>query len=326
MIQDIAPHKLNNHYEPGKQVSADSPCVCFYNDTVCVSSSVQSSGAFGDVSFLPTYADFGEGTPAHYLFTYDEKDLFLVRAYKAPDGFEFVNVKDIRRLFLMQKHEAFLLMTAYQVENWYLDNAFCGRCSAATVHSPKERAVICPNCGRTIYPRILPAVIVAVTYNGRILLTKYEPRSGQSYAFYALVAGFTEIGETLEECVAREVMEETGLPVKNVTYYKSQPWGVVDDLLMGFYCEADTEAMEALYGADNVLDDEGWPTIHLDRDELRKAVWLKPEEMELQPDVYSLTNEMMMLFKAKKVASPADVPTGLTRADIEGLEHQFYDK
>ena len=95
---------------------------------------------------------------------------------------------------------------------------------------------------------------------------------------------FTEIGETLEETVAREVMEETGLRVRHIRYYKSQPWGIVDDLLAGFFCLA-----------------EGDPTIRMDPGELKLAEWRTPEEIELQPDDFSLTNEMMTLFKTRRL-------------------------
>ena len=98
--------------------------------------------------------------------------------------------------------------------------------------------------------------------------------------YYALIAGFTEIGETFEQTVAREAMEETGLRVKNIRYYKSQPWGVVDDILAGFYCELD--------GDDVITRDEA---------ELAVAQWTRREDVVLQPDDLSLTNEMMTLFK-----------------------------
>jgi len=98
------------------------------------------------------------------------------------------------------------------------------------------------------------------------------------------VAGFTEIGETLEETVAREVMEETGLKVTNIRYYKSQPWGIVDDLLAGFFCDVS--------GDDTITMDEG---------ELKVAEWRSRDDIELQPDQYSLTGEMMTMFKEGKI-------------------------
>ena len=103
------------------------------------------------------------------------------------------------------------------------------------------------------YPKICPAVIVAVLDGERILLTKY---AGRSYTRYALIAGFAEIGETIEQTVHREVMEEVGLRVKNLRFYKSQPWSFSDTLLMGFYCDLDGE-----------------DRITLDQDELAVAEW-----------------------------------------------------
>ena len=292
--------------------------------------------SYGDLSFLPTVSEFPEETEFQYLFTFDDTDLYLTSTPTELEGIEFAHLGDIRRLSMLDKHQVFLLMTALQLYNWYKDNKYCGRCGTPTVHHPKERALTCPKCFRNIYPRILPAVIVAVTYNGKILLTKYAPISGQSYPYYALVAGFVEIGETLEECVQREVMEETGLAVKNIRYYKSQPWGIVDDLLMGFYCEVDLEAQEALLKDElpqplalqaklerdddrSLMDENGDPKVRLDPNELKTGVWLPPEEMTLQPDAYSLTNEMMLLFKAEKVHEPGELPLPYTREDIELL-------
>lgn len=337
MIQDIAPHKLENHYVPDKVTTPDSPVVCFSAGQVLL-----RPDALGDLSFLPTVSDFPEGTAFQYLFTYDGVDLFLTNTPTDLEGIEFAHLGDIRRLAMLEKHQVFLLMTALQLNNWYKDNLFCGRCGKPTIHHPKERALTCPECHRNIYPRILPAVIVAVTYNGKILLTKYAPISGHDFPFYALVAGFVEIGETLEECVQREVMEETGLAVKNIRYYKSQPWGIVDDLLMGFYCEVDLEAQEALLNDElphplamqaklardndrSLYDENGDPKVRLDPNELRTGVWLTPEEMTLQPDAYSLTNEMMLLFKAEKVHEPTELPLPYTREDIELLEEEFYE-
>ena len=110
----------------------------------------------------------------------------------------------------------------------------------------------------------------------KILLTKYR----KGYKHFALIAGFTEFGESLEECVRREVFEETGLTVKNIRYYKSQPWGIVQDLLVGFYCDVD-----------------GDPEIKMDSSELKLAGWYSRDEIILQPDEMSLTGEMMRKFK-----------------------------
>ncbi len=140
-----------------------------------------------------------------------------------------------------------------------------------------ERMMRCPECGQMEFPKICPAVIIGVTDKGRILMSKY---AGREYRAYALLAGFCEVGETIEETVQREVMEEVGLKVKNITYYKSQPWSFSDTLLLGFFCELD-----------------GPDEIHLDEQELSLAEWVRREEIEAEPDDLSLTNEMMLAFK-----------------------------
>lgn len=138
----------------------------------------------------------------------------------------------------------------------------------------------CSACGQREYPKLNPAVIVAVTEGDKLLLTKY---AGRAYTKYALIAGYTEIGETVEETVQREVMEEVGLKVKNIRYYKSQPWSFTDTLLMGFFVEVD-----------------GDDTIRLDENELQVAKWCSREEIP-ENDGISLTREMMEVFKNGKV-------------------------
>ncbi|MBP3701267.1 MAG: NAD(+) diphosphatase, partial [Lachnospiraceae bacterium] len=194
-------------------------------------------------------------------------------------GYEYMKIFEIRRK--QPQHRVFAAETAYHLYVWYRDNRFCGRCGSPTVADSRERMLRCPHCGNMIFPKIVPAVIVGVTRGDEILLTTYANRE---YKRYALIAGFTEIGETAEETVAREVMEEVGLPVKNIRYYKSQPWGFECDLLLGFYCEVDEGR------ADGDL-------ICMDEQELASAQWVKREDMPEYPEEISLTHEMMMRFK-----------------------------
>ena len=273
MIQDIAPHRLDNRFQPGRKPEKDSPVVCLKEEKVLLPG--------GD---FPRRRDF-PGRPDEaftFLFMLD-RDAFFFTEEDAPlpeeEGTRWVSIRDLRRERLLPREMIFALYTARQLIAWYRNNRFCGRCGARTFHDEKERAIRCA-CGHLIYPRIVPAVIVGVLHEGKMLVTQY--RTG--FAHFALVAGFTEIGETLEETVAREVMEETGLRVRHIRYYKSQPWGIVDDLLAGFFCLA-----------------EGDPTIRMDPGELKLAEWRTPEEIELQPDDFSLTNEMMTLFKTRRL-------------------------
>ena len=287
MIQDIYPHRLINRFDPDKKPQDDSYVMAFHNNDVLLCSDEHC------VEF-PRVKDFemeeAERESLRYLFSIDETDCFLLSRdafdpdqedgcadLKLPSGFTFRDSGKLRRMDIGPRENLFAEFTGHQLYRWYRDNRFCGTCGSHTAHSRTERAVVCTRCGRTIYPRILPAVIVGVTNGDRILMTKYADRP---LSFYALVAGFTEIGETLEETVRREVMEEVGLKVKNIRYYKSQPWGVVDDILMGFYCDVD-----------------GDDTIRIDRNELKEGRWFRREEVVLQPTDFSLTNEMMREFK-----------------------------
>ena len=111
-------------------------------------------------------------------------------------------------------------------------------------------------------------------------MSKY---AGREYKKYALIAGYAEIGETIEETVKREVMEEVGLKVKNIRFYKSQPWSFTDTLLLGFFADLDGE-----------------DKITLDKEELALAEWFEREDIPITERNISLTNEMILYFKEKK--------------------------
>ena len=148
--------------------------------------------------------------------------------------------------------------------------------------SRDERAVVCQSCGRVVYPSIAPCVIVAITNGDKLLMTKYNPKN-HKYSRYALVAGYNEIGETLEDTVRREVMEEVGLKVKNIRYFGNQPWSFTDTLLVGFFCELD-----------------GSPEIKMDDDELSFAQWFTRDEKPKMTSTISLTNTMIEHFRTQK--------------------------
>ncbi|MBQ8638292.1 MAG: NAD(+) diphosphatase [Lachnospiraceae bacterium] len=276
MIQDISPHRLNNHYQ---EQNPGESSVCFYvkNGMMLVKETA------GTIAYPPASWDTAGCV---YAFSLDEERYFL--HLEDLDGeqatrFEeqgYTWVKPMQFRTLAPRHLAFAGITAMHIRNWYMRNRYCGCCGHATELDHRERMVRCPSCGNMVYPRISPAVIVAVTRGEEILLTKY---AGRTYSKYALIAGYTEVGETAEETVAREVMEEAGLKVKNIRYYKSQPWGFSETLLLGFFCEVD--------GSDE---------IRMDEEELAVAQWVRRDEIETVQESFddiSLTNEMICLFR-----------------------------
>ena len=270
MIQDIYPHKLNNQYDKDAAASPEDFALCFDGPKLLLKKTPEG------LSF-PRVGDFLPGTAGKYLLSVDEQRFFLMPMPEIlPEGCEISDVVTLRRTAPMPQHLIYAAVTGKHLADWYRDTQYCGRCGSKMGHSTTERAMVCPGCGYTAYPRIMPAVIVGVTNGNKILITRYRV----GYGHNALIAGFTEIGETLEETVAREVMEEAGVRVKNIRYYKSQPWGFANDILMGFYCDVD-----------------GDTEIHMDNQELKQAGWVEREQIELQPDNFSLTNEMMEKFK-----------------------------
>ncbi len=275
MIQDIAPAKLDNSYKP--RVPGEEDAVLLFDGD----GELYTAAEDGKLRFTSGKDIPAEGTV--YLFSVDDARFFLAApgTKTCCPGFEYRTIRELRDTG--GGKELFAAFTAYHLWKWYTDNRFCGRCGSRNGFHPAERALQCVSCGQVVYPRINPAVIVGVTRGDSLLITRY--RTG--YAHNALVAGFAEIGETLEQTVEREVLEETGIRVRNIRYYKSQPWGMAQDLLAGFFCEAD-----------------GSSEIRMDENELKYAEWVPRDRIVLQPNNLSLTNEMMQVFREGREKKP----------------------
>ena len=274
MIQDIAPHRLDNRFLPDIKPGKDSLIVSFDGALPYVREG--PCCPFPELRDVPAAPE-----KLTYLFRTDGRELFYYPE-KLPetDSYRYISPSLLRKKKTIPREWMFSVYTAGQLCRWLRDNRFCGTCGTETVPHSSERALRCPACGRVIYPRIQPAVIVGVISGECLLLTRYADRP---FTQNALVAGFVEIGETLEDTVRREVWEETGLSVKNIRYYKSQPWATADDLLAGFFCDLD-----------------GQKEIRLDG-ELSSAIFTPRHEIVCQEDDYSLTNEMMTVFKEGRI-------------------------
>lgn len=282
MIQDI--HGIY-HNEYQELIPEQDDCVMFVQGR----SVLMSRDSEQTIRYI-TYGQLMEASggdisadACRYLFSIENQGItekyFLGNSHMlTPQLMEKYDYRQ-QNVFRTMKPEdkAFAGITACQLANWYENTQFCGKCGTRLEHDKVERMMKCPKCGAMHYPKISPAVIVAVTNGDKILMTKY---AGRDYKKYALIAGFTEIGETIEDTVRREVMEEVGIHVKNIRYYKSQPWSFTDTILMGFYCELD-----------------GKDTITMDAHELSVAEWIQRENIPTEYDGISLTNEMIMRFK-----------------------------
>lgn len=321
MIQDLLNNSYDNFYNAEAKATDDSFIVYFKNnELLChalgnvasLENAIPGKAGSEEVLWnLPTFKEVNgvcslENNNLTYLFKMSlngkEKDFYLLRddsiledsslAYeritseedyplKSPTDNDYYYIPAIKFRSLKPLTVSFAIITAWQLYSWYRDNTYCGRCGHMTIPDNKERMVKCPVCNNLIYPKICPGVIVGIISKGRLLLTKY---SRKGYNRYALVAGFTEIGETLEESAKREAFEEVGLKLKNITFYKSQPWSASSSLLAGFFAEVD--------GSDEVV---------LETEELKEGTWFYPENIVQMHEGVSLTEEMINYFADGKM-------------------------
>lgn len=276
MIQDIAPHQFSLDYQVLAPTSGDT--VLFLH---------KGNFYLTPEKTYPLYEDFHyEEQEARfiYLFSIDHQNYFLAdfsSSYMEAfctlhcekgllTAYTYRDIRVLKPMFL-----AFVGYTAWHLYSWYHTNRFCGRCGAKMELGVNERKVVCPNCHSEVFPRINPAIIVAVHDSDRLLMTKYN-RPG---SWFVLIAGFVEIGETAEDTVHREVMEEAGVKVKNIRYFGSQPWGIAGNLTLGYTAELD--------GSDELT---------IETNELSDGRWFQREEVPVPDDDVSITAAMIRAF------------------------------
>ena len=184
---------------------------------------------------VPTLADLtsaGIEGARHYLGRLDEIDYVAITLPDdavAPAGSEFVG---LRSLFLRMPDAALALAArAFQVVEWDRTHRYCGRCGTPTRDKDGERAKQCPTCGYVAYPRVSPAMMVLVTRDREVLLARANRFPG---AMYSALAGFVEPGETIEDCIHREVREEVGVDVADIAYFASQSWAFPHSLMIAY--------------------------------------------------------------------------------------------
>ena len=266
MIQEIAPHRYDNVHRSALPAENDTVLVFEGERVLCAQTGGLALPRFGEL----------ELSDARFAFALDGAPVFLAEGPCGhPEQYEFTDARTLR--YAAPRHLAWAIGVGGSLMRWYRANRFCGACGEEMTDSTAERARICPCCGCTVYPRISPAVIVAVCDGDCLLLTRYR---GRPFKSYALVAGFNEIGESIEDTVRREVLEETGLRVKNLRFYRSQPWVFTDSLLMGFFADL-----------------EGSDTIRIQESELAEAGWFHRSEIPDDHSPISLTGEMIEVFR-----------------------------
>lgn len=202
-------------------------------------------------------------------------DCYFTEAFETElqEDYTFV---ELRQLSFILGEEMFLLSSrALHLLRWLKNNKYCSKCGTPVEIKQDENAVICPKCGFITYPRISPAIIVAVVKDDKLLLAH---NANFKNGMYSVLAGFVEPGETFEGCVEREVNEEVGIKVKNIRYFGSQPWPFPDSLMVGFIAEyAEGE-------------------IKVDENEIDAADWFKVEQIPKIPTSGSISRKLIEWF------------------------------
>lgn len=270
MIQDILPHIFDNQAKE-QSMQENDIIFCFRENQVLLKNEL-------GIYHVQDLRKDEDRSNLKYCFSIDDIQVFSVDSISYLEG-KWHPVSVCRSF--QPAYMGFVLITAYQLWLWNSDHHYCGRCGSVMKNSDTERAKICEKCNHIIYPTLSPAIIVGIIDRHRILLAKnLHSHTGN----YALIAGYCEIGETLEATLKREVMEEVGLKVKNIRYYKSQPWGLSSSLLVGFFADLD--------GSDKIT---------LQHSELSEASWFTRDELQKKEVLDSLTSEMIDAFRRNKI-------------------------
>lgn len=181
--------------------------------------------------------------------------------------------RGLRELMLQSDHLlSSLLGRAWQVANFVRTHQFCGQCGHRMLSINWEVAMQCRDCGHRAYPRISPAVIMAVVKDGKVLLGKNKRNKGE---IYSVLAGFVEVGETLEQTVVREVKEEANIDVKNVRYFGSQPWPFPHNIMVAYIADYDRGE------------------IKIDPNELIAADWFDKDNLPEIPGEHTIARQLI---------------------------------
>lgn len=209
----------------------------------------------------------------HYIGSIDGHSCYTSEYYEVYAFKEDMEFLTLRQLFTRIDEDVLqAAFRAIQIVAWDDTHKFCGVCGTPTVKKDNEYAKVCPKCGHISYPRLSPAVIVAVTKGDELLLASNKNFTSN---MYSVLAGFVEAGESLEECVKREIREEVNIEVNNIQYFGSQSWPFPNSFMIGFTAEYESGE------------------IKVDENELSDAKWFRANEIPTIPGSISISRKLI---------------------------------
>ncbi len=194
-------------------------------------------------------------------------------AQKDVTGFQWLSLRNL--LEQLSEEEFQIAGRALQVLRWHFDHQFCGRCGKPTVQHSQDLAKSCIHCAIDFYPRLSPCIITLITRGDECLLAWHTRSKDEKYS---CLAGFIEMGESPEQTLTREVMEEVGLSVNNIRYVASQPWPFPGQLMLGYF--ADYASGE----------------IQVDQHEIVSAYWFKYDQLPKVPPITTISGRLINAF------------------------------
>jgi NAD+ diphosphatase len=217
-------------------------------------------------------SDFGN--PGHVLLVGEWRGsrCYAADLDKLPENISG-ELMPVRSLFsLAGAEEIYLAGRAIQLLDWQKNHRYCGKCGAPTAIKAGQFAMLCPACGLVAYPKISPAVMVLISRGDELLLAR-SPRFRPG--IYSALAGFVEAGETLEQCASREVLEEVGITITNLRYFRSQSWPFPDSLMVAFFAD---------YAGGIITPDPS---------EIEDAKWFSRSALPALPEPVSLARQLI---------------------------------
>ncbi|MCX2960768.1 NAD(+) diphosphatase [Rodentibacter caecimuris] len=203
-----------------------------------------------------TAASFGlENLKGMLIGEWEVQPLWLIEEQQDDQRAYF----SLRDLLFLPEEKFYLLNRGVEINHFLKTHQFCGRCGHSNSQTEDELAMQCTQCGYRTYPVICPSIIVAVRRDTHILLANHKRHYQPGGGMYTTLAGFVEVGETFEQTVQREVFEETGIRIKNIRYFGSQPWAFPNSQMVGFL--ADYESGEIAL-QETEIHDAQWFSYH----------------------------------------------------------------